>query len=145
MRRIKPRNNNGRIILQFTNPITKKRESITCGDWNNKTDRRHAENLAETIYTDYLKSQFDSTLDSYRLAPKRASEPAKTLSECLAKARELKPSNSNIYTVCCLQQSYGDDVSNRPQADKFWDYLKADRKTSTANRYLAVLRVGFVA
>jgi predicted phosphodiesterase len=69
MRRIKPGNNNDRIILQFTNPIATKRESITCGDWGSKKDMRYAENLAEASYTDWITGNFDQTLERYRLIP----------------------------------------------------------------------------
>lgn len=66
MRLIKPRNNNGGIILQFT--YSGERHSITPvpgGRFDNKEDLGNAQAIADLIMADIRVGQFDLSLARY--------------------------------------------------------------------------------
>ena len=106
MRLIKPRNNNGGIILQFT--YSGHRYSITPvpgGRFDNKEDLGNAQAIADLIMADIRVGQFDTTLARYgglkqiqsglddaqeRLKELRQKQGAADLKELWEKYREFK-------------------------------------------------------
>lgn len=103
--KIKPKNNNGAIAIQFNiDGRTYKFSPVHRGRFDNDMDMAKARQICEQISLDLLLGQFDPTLDKYR--------PIKAVKQQVQK--EDVPPSYNIYELYLEYLA-----NNRPEREKY--------------------------